>query len=113
MLKKLKLNKEFRRAYSRGKSFVSAGFVTYVFRTRSDEVRFGITVSKKLGGAVERNRAKRLITAAFRECKPHITGGCDIVFVARSAIFRFKSYDIANELKKQLIAAEMWKENVQ
>lgn len=111
MLKKLKLNKEFRRAYARGKSFVSAGFVTYAFVTRGSDVRFGITVSKKLGGAVMRNRAKRLITAAFRECIPHINCGCDIVFVARNAIFRMKSYDIAKELKKQLISAEMWKEN--
>ena len=113
MLNKLKLNKEFRRAYSRGDSFVNAGFVTYVFRTRGDEIRFGITVSKKLGGAVLRNRAKRLITAAFRECKPNIKGGCDFVFVARNAIFKMKSYDIAEEMKKQFISAELWKENDQ
>ncbi len=104
---------EFRRAYSRGRSFVSSGFVTYVFKTRRNDVRFGITVSKKLGSAVMRNRAKRLISAAFREGMPNICGGCDIVFVARSAIFKMKSYDIAKELKKQLITAEMWKENVQ
>lgn len=110
MLNKLKLNRDFRRAYSKGASYLGAGVVMYVFTTRGPKKRFGITVSKKLGSAVKRNRAKRLITAAYRECMPHIKGGCDIVFVARSAIFSMKSYNVAEEIKKQLIKAEMWED---
>ncbi len=105
MFTKLKLNKEFRRAYGRGKSFVHSGFVMYVFKTRSQNVRLGITVSKKLGCAVKRNRAKRLITAAFRDLSPNIVCGCDIVFVARTCIFSLKSYDIAAKAEKDLMNA--------
>ncbi len=111
MLNKLTINKEFRRVYGRGKSFVDPSFVSYVLRTKGEDIRIGITVSKKLGGAVSRNRAKRLITAAFYECLPHIDGGCDIVFVARTRIFKKKSYDIAHIMQEHFICAGMWKEN--
>lgn len=111
MIQKLKLNKEFRRVYGRGKSFVHPAVVTYVFKNRSNSIRIGITVSKKLGSAVYRNRAKRLISAAVRECMPFITPGADIVFVARTRIFSHKSTDIAVILKKHFVSAGIWKEN--
>ncbi len=111
MLNKLTINKEFRRVYGRGKSFVDAAFVSYIMPNKSNIVRIGITVSKKLGGAVQRNRAKRLITAAFYECQPYINGGCDIVFVARTRIFKRKSYEIAHIMQEHFISAGVWKEN--
>lgn len=111
MIEKLKINKEFRRAYGRGKSFVSPFVVAYVLPLRGDKVRLGITVSKKIGSAVIRNRAKRVITAAYRECLPHIKGGCDIVMVARSKIVAAKSYDVEAVLKKHLTALNMWDKN--
>ena len=64
---KLNLNKDFRRLYGRGKSFVSPLLVTYIMRTKRNVVRYGITTGKKVGGAVERNRARRVIQAAMRE----------------------------------------------
>ena len=108
MFEKLTLNKEFRRVYGRGKSFVDGALVTYIFGTRQNTVRIGITVSKKLGGAVMRNRAKRLLTAAVRECLPHVKSGCDVVFVARTKIFKYKSYEIADIIKNHFISAGMW-----
>ncbi|MBO5725957.1 MAG: ribonuclease P protein component [Clostridia bacterium] len=111
MIEKLRLNKEFRRVYGRGKSFVDGAVVTYVLGNRTDKNRVGITVSKKLGSAVLRNRAKRLLTAAFFECLPNLKDGYDIVFVARSKIFRKKSYDVANIMKKHFISAGMWNTN--
>ena len=111
MIEKLRLNKEFRRVYGRGKSFVDGAVVTYILGNRSDKTRIGITVSKKLGSAVLRNRAKRLLTAAFFECLPNVKSGYDIVFVARSRIFTKKSYDVANIMKKHFISAGMWNTN--
>lgn len=99
---KLKENREFRRAYNRGESFVSPYFVAYVFKTKTSKLRLGITVSKKLGCAVKRNRAKRVISAAFREVAPHISGGYDFVIVARSKILFVKSNEVVRVLKKQL-----------
>ena len=54
----------------------------------------GITTSKKIGNAVERNRCRRIIRAAFRELSPMINGGYDFVFVARTRTVKMKSTDI-------------------
>ncbi len=104
---KLKLNKDFRRIYGRGSSFVNPAFVTYVLKNRNGFIRMGITVSKKIGGAVERNRAKRVITAAFRECVPHIPQGYDFVFVARTRILNCKSQNIAADMLENFKAANV------
>ncbi len=99
---KLKENREFRRAYNKGEALVSPYFVAYVFKTKGAKLRLGITVSKKLGCAVKRNRAKRVISAAFREVSPHISGGYDFVIVARGKILSVKSNEVARNLNKQL-----------
>jgi len=101
--KKLKLNSEFRRIYGRGKSFVTPAFVAYAFKGKTDNVRLGITVSKKIGGAVERNRAKRLLTAAFSAVSGEIESGWEFVLVARSRILKTKSQDLALKLKTFLL----------
>lgn len=62
--------------------------------------RLGISVSKKIGGAVCRNRAKRIIRAGYREVKDQLRRGNLIVISARVAIAGRKSSDIAKELKR-------------
>ena len=99
---KLKLNKDFRRIYGRGGSFVNPAFVTYALKNRSGNIRIGITVSKKIGCAVERNRAKRVITAAFAKCAPFVKPGYDFVFVARTRILCKKSGEIAADMLNNL-----------
>lgn len=99
---KIKENRDFRRIYNRGKSAVANEFVLYACGGKPGKVRLGITVSKKIGSAVRRNRAKRVITAAFRECAKDIPQG-DFVIVARSRILRAKSTRVAEILKTQLI----------
>lgn len=98
----LKLNKDFKRLYGRGKSFVHPVLVTYVMRNRTGYCRVGITTGKKVGNAVQRNRARRVILAAYRELIPQISGGYDLVFVARSKTPFVKSTDICKVLAKQL-----------
>ena len=63
-------NSDFSRAYRRGKSYVSPFLVTYVVRRKSGGVRLGITTSKKIGGAVERVRARRVIREALTQDDP-------------------------------------------
>lgn len=100
---KLNLNKDFRRVYGRGKSFVHPGLVTYVLPNRLGAVRYGITTGKKVGCAVMRNRARRVIEAAFRGCLPYIScDGVDVVFVARSKTPFFKSTEIQSAMYKHL-----------
>ena len=107
---KIKENWVFRRAYSRGKTYVCPAFVVYVMKNRCGGVRLGITAGKKIGGAVQRNRAKRVITAAFRECMPRIAEGYDFVIVARTRILAVKSTEAMQMLEKQLEAAGVLKE---
>ena len=57
----VKENYEFRRIYRKGRSAVSPYFVVYCLKNRAGASRLGITVSKKLGHAVVRNRVRRRI----------------------------------------------------
>ena len=106
---KLKENYSFRRAYKKGKSYVSPYFVIYAVK-RSRGIRLGITAGKKLGCAVRRNRAKRVITAAFRECLPNIPSGYDFVIVARTRILGIKSTAAAASMRALLRSAGIWSE---
>lgn len=77
-------NRDFLRLYKRGNCQVSPLLVTYARRGGvKGRRRVGITATKKVGGAVQRNRAKRLIRAAWREVEPNAPYGWDFVFVAR------------------------------
>lgn len=100
----LKLNKEFRRLYGRGKSAVGPVLVTYVLKNRLGYTRIGITTGKKIGCAVQRNRARRVILAAWRALLPDINGGYDIVFVARGKTPYVKSNDVLTCMRRQLLS---------
>lgn len=97
----LRENKEFRTLYYRGRSQVHPALVTYVRRNRLGVPRVGITTGKKLGGAVQRSRCRRIIREAFRPLYPK-TGGFDIVFVARGRLLSMKSTQLAPIMEQQL-----------
>lgn len=98
----LKENKDFRRLYYRGKSDASSCLVTYVMKSRLGETRVGITSGKKIGNAVKRNRARRLIRAAFTEYEDRLNGDYDIVFVARTKTAQVKMQDVQQQMEDQL-----------
>ena len=79
----LNQNRDFLRLYRKGQSLVSPVLVTYARRNGSKARRVGITATKKIGGAVQRNRAKRLIRAAWQQAEATVPMGWDIVCVAR------------------------------
>ena len=79
----LKSNRDFRRLYSRGKRAVSPTMVLYVQKNRSDHNRLGITVSKKLGNAVTRNKVRRRLREIYRLHEEEFLPGRDLVVVAR------------------------------
>ena len=76
--------------------------VVYAVRNRAGVCRYGITASKKIGGAVHRNRARRVIREALRTLDEPFTGNWDIVFVARSKTRHMKSTQIQNVMRDQL-----------
>lgn len=97
----LRENKDFRTLYYRGKSAVHPALVTYVRRNRLGVPRVGITTGKKLGGAVQRSRCRRVIRAAFQPLCPAVAGW-DIVFVARGRLLTLKSTQLRPVMERQL-----------
>lgn len=100
--KAINKNKEFIRGYKRGQSFVSPLVVCYVLKNRYGFTRIGITASKKVGGAVQRNRAKRIIRAAVRSLNLDMSQSYDLIFVARGKTVYSKSQYVAPMIKQHL-----------
>lgn len=98
--KTLKENKNFRRLYYRGKSYATPCLVTYIMPNKLGYTRVGITSGKKIGNAVKRNRARRVIRAAFSEYEDRLVKNYDIVFVARSKTPFVKTQKISMEMQK-------------
>lgn len=103
-IKSIKENHIFRRAYNKGASAVTPTVVLYTLKGKS--TRLGITVNRKLGGAVQRNRAKRLIREAFRRLsaeEPQITEKkVSCIVVARTKCFlpKTKSDEVYSDLRR-------------
>jgi ribonuclease P protein component len=79
----VKENYEFRRMYRKGISAASPSLVLYCRKNRRGVSRLGVTVSKKLGHAVVRNRVRRRIREIFRMHKAELAPGYDCIVVGR------------------------------
>ena len=79
----LKKNHEFKRLYNKGKSAASQCAVVYCRRNGKAENRLGVTVSTKIGGAVQRNRVRRRLKEIYRLHEEQLTPGHDVIIVAR------------------------------
>ena len=95
-------NREFRRIYARGKSYVTPLVVVYVMKNRQKQLRMGITTTKKIGNAVKRSRCRRVIREAFRTVAPELPSGWSFVLVARVKTAFVKSGQVERELRQSL-----------
>jgi ribonuclease P protein component len=81
---RLSRSAEFERVYRQGRSTANRHLVLYTFPNGSTErPRLGLSVSRKVGGAVERNHVKRLLREAFDHAEAGLQPGQDVVVVAR------------------------------
>lgn len=68
-------------------------------------IRAGFVAGRGVGGAVVRNRARRLLKEAWRSIAPRAKPGFDLVFVARADIQRVRVHEVAREMADELEAA--------
>ena len=80
---RIKKNKEFQQIFKKGKSFANRQFIVYVLKSDQPEFRLGLSVSKKVGNAVTRNRIKRYIRQTFLELKDDLLPNADYIIIAR------------------------------
>ena len=88
---RLSRSRDFDAVYRRGRSVSTRHLVLYAFPRQEDdaagaEPRFGLAVSRKVGGAVARNRLKRRLRAALDELDTPLQPGHDYVLVARPGL---------------------------
>ena len=120
----IKENHLYNKAYKRGKRSVGKYTAVYVLRDlKAHRVmlenpqkkylnRLGIAVTKKIGNAVTRNRAKRIIRAAYRAIESELSTGQLVVISARAAICGVKSTDVERELREAFKNLDMYKRKV-
>lgn len=114
----------YNKAYRSGKHFFGRYVCVYVLkdlhagRLKKEHPqkifvnRLGLSVSKKVGGAVKRSRAKRVIRAAYCPHKDALKKGFLIVISAKPEIIGVKSGDVARELKYAFKKLEMFEKDL-
>ena len=73
--------------------------------------RFGVAVTKRVGGAVQRSRVKRILRAAYRAVEPELKTGFLVVLSPRDGILEVKSTDVERELRRGFAKLEMFRIN--
>jgi len=98
---RLSRSSDFQRIYRQGSSTASRFLVLYSFKRPAEAgaegPRLGLSVSKKLGGAVVRNRVKRLLREAFQGCAGHLAEEYDLVVIARPHLLELVAGESAGE----------------
>lgn len=107
---RIKKNSEFQSVFKKGRSTANRQFVVYVMK-RNDQPHFrlGLSVSKRIGNAVTRNRVKRLIRESFHQLSDKITDPYDFVVIARKPASEMNLEEVKSSLIHVLKRARVYK----
>ena len=108
----IKLNSDFKRLYYKGGCVGNDLIVVYYKRNSFKCNRLGITVGKKIGTAVTRNRVKRLIRESYRLMECDIASFYDIVIVARSKASEASYSSISGAMRRLFKKCGLLKQNI-
>ena len=118
----LKEHHLYNKTFQRGKRFSGRWVSVFVLRDYAAKRlmlqnpekkyynRFGVSVTKRVGGAVQRSRVKRILRAGYRAVEPELKTGFLVVISPRDGILKAKSTDVACELRKGFAKLEMLRE---
>jgi|SRR5690625_821970 len=96
---RIKDNKEFQHIFQQGKSFANRQLVIYFAEELDqDHFRIGLSVGKKIGNAVTRNRIKRYLRQSFQELEEKILPTLNIVIIARQPTKEMNYFEIKKSL---------------
>jgi len=97
---RLTQSRSFREAYDQGRRWVGRYMVLWLREGEGASLRLGVVASRKVGGAVQRVRARRLLREAFRRQRDELSGTYDVVMVARRQILNARWEDLTEELQR-------------
>ncbi len=103
----LRGKREFSAVYDKGKSAAGRYVVLFYKKNGLDHNRLGFLASKKVGNAVARNRARRLMKESVRTDIDIKVTGYDIIFIARNTITGKKKQDVTKSILKSISRTEL------
>lgn len=101
---RLRTRAEFDRVFRRGQRLDGRWFTLIAAANERPQARLGLVVSRKLGTAVRRNRARRLLREAFRSLAPTGREPLDVVLLAKAELVGRGLAEVQRELEKRLRA---------
>lgn len=83
---RLRKNMEFKKVYSGGKNYWNRNLILYIRKNKLSESRYGITITKKIGNAVVRNKIRRRMKEIYRLNIYRIKDGYDLIFIPKKNV---------------------------
>lgn len=103
--RRLRTGRQFDHVFKRGRRFGGRLFLLVVAPNQEGCDRLGLAVSRRVGGAVARNRARRLLRESFRRLRPARGEGVDVVVVAHKEVAASSQAEVDRELEQRLARA--------